>query len=451
MKATPPLRPRRPGKALALAALSSLLLLAPVVPPARAQTAKLNDIDRQRMQVILNSIKGDLKKYYYDPTFRGIDIDALFRATEEKVKQAPQLSHAYRVVAQALLALNDSHTYFDPPGRTISVDYGWRMQIIGDKCYLTGVRPQSDAEAKGLKPGDRVLSIDGYAEPTRADLWKMKYVYFRLDPRAGVSMVVAGPDGKQRKLDVMAKVRQGKLVTDLEDQNSWDEFERQDENMRRFLRHRHQAEGDLFIWKMPQFDTAQAIDDVMGKARKFKSLVIDMRGNSGGETGALERLVGYFFDRDLKIADVKGRKEMKPLVAKTRGANVFPGKLVVLVDSESASAAEVFARVVQLEKRGTVIGDSTIGMVMGSRYYSHQLGADRVAYFGMSVTEIDLIMKDGVSLENVGVKPDEVLLPSAQDLAAQRDPVLARAAALLGVTLTPERAGSLFPQEWPKL
>ena len=59
-------------------------------------------------------------------------------------------------------------------------------------------------------------------------------------------------------------------------------------------------------------------------------------------------------------------------------------------------------------------------------------------------------MADGKSLEHVGVTPDEIKLPAAADLAAHRDPVLAYAASLLGVTMTAEKAGSFFPIEWRK-
>ena len=59
-------------------------------------------------------------------------------------------------------------------------------------------------------------------------------------------------------------------------------------------------------------------------------------------------------------------------------------------------------------------------------------------------------MRIGKSLERVGVTPDEMSLPTATDLAAKRDPALARAAALVGVKLDPEKAGSMFPVEWRK-
>jgi C-terminal processing protease CtpA/Prc len=70
--------------------------------------------------------------------------------------------------------------------------------------------------------------------------------------------------------------------------------------------------------------------------------------------------------------------------------------------------------------------------------------------FESSITVADVIMSDGKSLEKTGVTPDEILLPTAEDLANDRDPVMARAAALCGVTLDPVKAGTLFPIEWKR-
>jgi C-terminal processing protease CtpA/Prc len=129
------------------------------------------------------------------------------------------------------------------------------------------------------------------------------------------------------------------------------------------------------------------------------------------------------------------------MIARKHG-HCFEGKLLVLVDSRSASASELSARVVQIEKRGVVLGDLSSGMVMVAQFHDY----DGV---GAEITEADIIMTDGKSLEQVGVTPDEVVLPTTADLLEGRDPVLARAAELAGVQLSPEAAGKLFPYEWP--
>lgn len=71
----------------------------------------------------------------------------------------------------------------------------------------------------------------------------------------------------------------------------------------------------------------------------------------------------------------------------------------------------------------------------------------KVAFYEFSITISDLIMSDGKSLEGRGVTPDEVRLPSPEDLATGRDVVLSYAASLFGVTLHPIEAANLFALE----
>ena len=163
----------------------------------------------------------------------------------------------------------------------------------------------------------------------------------------------------------------------------------------------------------------------------------------------LKQFLGGVFENEIKIGDRVGRDVHKPMVTK-KPHDPFTGKLVVLVDSRSASAAELFARVVQLEKRGVVMGDHSSGSVMEAKRYPNHLGTETMVFYGASITDADIIMSDGKSLEHTGVSPDEVALPTAADMAANRDPVLAQAAQSLGVKITPEKAGTLFPYEWTK-
>jgi carboxyl-terminal processing protease len=179
-----------------------------------------------------------------------------------------------------------------------------------------------------------------------------------------------------------------------------------------------------------------------------KALILDLRGNEGGYVSTLERFAGYFFDSNIKIADRRGRKESEPMMVRSQKEKGFKGQLIVLIDGGSASAAEVFARLVQLEKRGTVIGDRSSGSVMESKFHRLQVGVVKGLTFGISATEADVIMADGKSLEHIGVTPDELLLPTAQDLSLNYDPVMARAASLVSLNLDPKRAGELFPVEW---
>jgi carboxyl-terminal processing protease len=205
----------------------------------------------------------------------------------------------------------------------------------------------------------------------------------------------------------------------------------------------------VMLWKMPQFDLMEdKVDEIMGRVKKHKALILDLRGNTGGYEITWKRLASHLFDTELKV-DLKRRKETKPVVIKPAG-NPFKGQLIILVDSRSGSSSEIIARLVQLQKRGTIIGDRSSGKVMRSRVHPFEMGAGSVINYGVSITDADVIMPDGKSLEGVGVTPDEMALPSAEDMATKRDPVLARAVALVGLNLTPEKAGTLFPVEWQK-
>ena len=432
-----------------ISALLAVFLWACPALPQQSQPP-MTAFDRERALQILKIVGDDVAKHYYDPKFHGIDWNAQVAEAQAKIAKETSFNMAMSHIAAALFALHDSHTFLIPPEHAYVHDYQFRYQMVGDRCFVTEVRPKSDAEAKGVKPGDEILTINGFPLD-RSDFWKVQYVFDILRPHLELRLGLRDPAGSARQVDVNALMREKERVIGLA-HGSVDAFDLplEDENQMHLMRPRYfEPSGDLLVLKVPEFifsvDTAY---EMIGKARRHKALILDLRGNPGGTAESLKHLIGGVFDKEVKIADRIGRKEAKPDVAKpSRGA--FTGKLVVLVDSGSASAAELFARVVQLEKRGMVMGDQSSGSVMEAQQFYQDVGAGTAISFGTSITEWDLIMADGKSLEHVGVTPDEIILPTAQDIASGRDPVLARAAESLGVKVSAADAGKAFPFEWP--
>jgi len=413
------------------------------------------DYERGRHKDILNIIKSDIKKYYYDSNYRGIDIETRFKTAEERIKKANSIGEMSGIIAQVLVDFNDSHLFFIPPGKANKIEFGWQIQMVGNKCFVVWVEPKSDAEAKGLKPGDEIYSLEGF-EPTRENLWKMNYFYRVLRPRPVIKMEVIKPDGKQVALEVNAKITERKRTRNVGNSSSGkDIYDTLRESEEEYLKSRRQRYYEAFentlIWKMPAFALSpNEVDEMIGKVKKQQALILDLRGNGGGRIDMLQRLIGHFFTGEVTIGERKERKKSETEIVKAASKNPFQGKLIVLIDSNSASSSEIFARVMQLEKRATILGDVSAGAVMTSIQYPHEVGMDIVAPFAVSVTIADVIMKDGKSLEHTGVTPDEKILPTAQDLATRRDPVLARALKILGIEQTPEQAGALFPEEKDK-
>jgi len=400
---------------------------------------------------MLRDLHDALQHHYYDPQFHGVDIEARFQAADTRLQSVNNLGDALTTIGQTLDSLKDSHTFFLPPSRNTHRDYGFVLQMIGDRCFITAVRPNRDAAEK-LNPGDEVLAWQGFA-PKREIMWTMNYIFNTLLSLPVMNLKVRAPDGATRQVEIQPRVIQEKRVLDIHDDSDFWKIVRDQESADYENRQRIVSFPEkLMIWKMPEFDLSDAeVDRLIKEARKYPALVLDLRGNPGGYIKTLERLVGSIMDHDVTIAQRTGRKsDLKPELAKTRGGSGFAGKLTVLVDSRSASAAELLARVVQLEHRGMVLGDRSAGAVMEARHYEFHQGTDTQIFYGASITEADLIMTDGKSLEHTGVTPDEVILPSPADLAAGRDPALARAATLAGVAMDAAGAGKLFPMEWRK-
>ena len=433
----------RLGLAVALAACLCVLSAVP------QDISKYRTLTNAQVAEILDTVEADIKEHYWDPGMHGFDLNKKFTEARQKISAAKSQNEALLYVAGAAAALNDSHTHFIPPEAPYTVEQGWRAQIIGDShCYVTQVLAGSDAEAKGLKRGDEIISINSI-KVTPENFASIEHGY-RVFLQSGFRLIVRSRDGKEREVVAMVKVVPGQQYIRRADLMAWARAHAYDVPEDRSQYH---ESGHTVFWKLHDFFVQpENIEKSLKKIRPFEAVVLDLRGNPGGSEAVMSRLVGAFFVQDVRIGESKGRKKSEPLIAKTHGQKAFGGKLVVLIDRKSSSGAEIFARVIQMEKRGVVIGDRSAGAVMEAHFFPHtiSLGPTSVAHYGAMVTEANLIMADSRSLEGVGVIPDERVLPSPVDLEVGNDPALTRAAELTGAKMSPEEAGKVFPFQWPK-
>lgn len=102
-----------------------------------------------------------------------------------------------------------------------------------------------------------------------------------------------------------------------------------------------------------------AVDDLKGKG--MKNLMLDLQDNGGGYLQAAVSIVNEFLSKGDLIVYTKGRQVPRyEYVAKGDG-HLIDGKVVVLVNEFSASAAEIVTGALQDQDRGTVVGRRTFG------------------------------------------------------------------------------------------
>ncbi len=97
------------------------------------------------------------------------------------------------------------------------------------------------------------------------------------------------------------------------------------------------------------------------KIQGMKSLILDLRGNSGGIMDASIQIANQFLKENQLIVYTKGRTHPRNEARATGKGEFESGDLVILIDEWSASASEILAGAVQDNDRGTIIGRRSFG------------------------------------------------------------------------------------------
>lgn len=68
---------------------------------------------------MLKTVGDEVRKHYFDPKFKGVDLNAEFEAAKQRIAKVNSMSMALSNIAAALDALDDSHTFFLPPRHAV--------------------------------------------------------------------------------------------------------------------------------------------------------------------------------------------------------------------------------------------------------------------------------------------------------------------------------------------
>lgn len=252
----------------------------------------------------------------------------------------------------AMLESLDPYTNFIPENQVedyrfiTTGQYGGIGALIhqqGKYVVISEPYEGSPAQKFGLKAGDKIIRINGQAAVNKT--------------YDEVSTVLKGQAGTQINLVIERKNSSDTVLKNITRENI------RIENVP-FSGMISDGIGYIKLTGFTQNATKEFRQAFM-KLREtsgLKGLIIDIRGNGGGLLSEAVDIANLFVEKGEEIVSTKGQKADKNQVHSTSSAPVdVEVPIVVLVDSQSASASEILAGAIQDLDRGIVLGQRTFG------------------------------------------------------------------------------------------
>jgi carboxyl-terminal processing protease len=182
----------------------------------------------------------------------------------------------------------------------------------------------------------------------------------------------------------------------------------------------------------------QAIRDMTGKGAK--GIILDLRQNGGGIVDSAIDTARKFLDKDCVIASAHNQDSKLSFTYYAKNPNPVTLPLMLLIDNDTASAAEVFAGALKDNNRATLIGQTTYGKGCTQCVLKLPNAMGGIPTGGMRVTTARFYSPRGIAYSSRGITPhifiDEQMADSRS--AAMADPFVARAIAELNRQLSPK-------------
>jgi len=325
---------------------------------------------------------------------------------------------------------HDRYSLFRPARRAAAPAAGFGDPVVGVgveiKTHERGaliVRAidGGPAAAAGLQAGDLVLAVDGRS-------------LLGLSLEEVVDLVTGSVGSRvQLKLDRSGRMREVSLTRrELVIPSVRDVRLLEDESGVGYLRLEQFTNG-----------SAEEIDRALWSLHRqgMRALVIDLRGNPGGLLSSAIQISDKFLPCGT-IVSTRGRLAEDTMRQRARFAQTWKIPLVVLVDSDSASASEIFAAAIQDNQRGLVVGQRSYGK--GTVQTEFPL---RSAAASLRITTAKFYSPAGRPMAGAGVTPDIVVPLSAGGHAAESALRAAARAAVGQAVRNLARHGGTCPNE----
>lgn len=144
-------------------------------------------------------------------------------------------------------------------------------------------------------------------------------------------------------------------------------------------------------------------------AAGMRVLILDLRGNGGGLISAAIDVADRFIASGVLVT-TRGQVREFNRIYKAKGNANIAVPLVVLIDGETASSAELVAAALHDQQRGTVVGQRSFGK--GTIQETVRLRGG----IGITLTVAHFLSPRGQAVEAAGVEPDVVILKTTSDM-----------------------------------
>lgn len=366
------------------------------MPPVQVPLENMTAADAARAREnlrVFNAVWDLVNRKHYDPKTRGERWDAAAKEFAPKAAAARTEAELYDVLNAMLDPLDDSHTAALTPERARErytqkrARTGFGMLRLSGRWIVNEVLPESPADMAGVKPGWLVVSRNGRPLEAQPE--------FR--PKEGDSVEFEFIDEREQTVKLTLVAQQLSIGSR--------QVVRQLPGGFVYLRF------DEFAAKDRRWLSAQLKENLAAPG-----VVIDLRRNPGGETFSLGITIGEFFDRPVDCGTFVSRSGSRSEKDSWQlGSARYKGKVVVLVDRASGSAAEIFAAVLQDHERAKLVGRRTAGAVLASMFYGLPDGGE------LQLSREDYYAPKGRRIERAGVEPDFAIPRTFEDLRTGRD------------------------------